>query len=509
MAIELPVVPANHERPREAQPFLQTLARLRDSLMNMDEGDCIREFQLEPSELLLKSTISLCPDCLRHVPAVVFVRDGRVLMRKTCPDHGLSTALVESDQKFYRLSNKDHWGRRFADAGVMDIPAYSAACCGTEGCCDGAQGAESFDTDFTPQMANKSCTVLVEVTNACNLACPVCYSDAKGDRKLPLGDFKRYILRLIEAKGRLDSVQLTGGEAALNPEFWEMLRFLHSQQGVSRIYLPTNGLLFTKPERATQLAEFRDKLMVLLQFDGRAPSTNRALRAADPLRAREQLVSLLSERGVWMQLTMTLTQDVNDREVGWVVDTAMRHNHIKVVALQPATYSGRYELAPDPMNRLTLSDVVKAVAEQARRRTRPEAFVPIPCSHPNCGWITLYLRRFGMTLNVVRRIDLPKAMNEAAYKTVLSTNEFRRIVGGPGSAVSGAFTRAARGLIRARDMFAIAIKPFMDRFTYDQDRVSACCHHLLDTDGRPVSFCEYNARLRAADSWDRFPRIER
>ena len=65
--------------------------------------------------------------------------------------------------------------------------------------------------DFADQTTNKSCTILVEVTNACNLACPVCYSDARGDRKMPLPVFKDYLLRLIESKGPLDSVQLTGG----------------------------------------------------------------------------------------------------------------------------------------------------------------------------------------------------------------------------------------------------------------------------------------------------------
>jgi hypothetical protein len=49
---------------------------------------------------------------------------------------------------------------------------------------------------------------------------------------------------------------------------------------------------------------------------------------------------------------------------------------------------------------------------------------------------------------------------------------------------------AGRKLVRSTDVFAVAIKPFMDRFNYDQDRVSACRHHLLDTKGNPTSFRE-------------------
>ena len=48
----------------------------------------------------------------------------------------------------------------------------------------------------------------------------------------------------------------------------------------------------------------------------------------------------------------------------------------------------------------------------------------------------------------------------------------------------------------------------MDRYTYDQDRVSACCHHILDTRGNLASFCEYNTRKRAGDSWSHRPRLD-
>src|SRR6185295_188600 len=183
--------------------------------------------------------------------------------------------------------------------------------------------------------------ILVEVTNACNLACPVCYSDARGDRKMPLEKFKEYIRRLIDQKGPLDSVQLTGGEAVLHPEFWEMVAFLHGQS-VKKIYLPTNGIVFADPDVAARLAPFRDKLMVLLQFDGQQAETNHAMRDANTVRVRDQVIENLSRIGIHMQLTMTITLGVNDHEIGWVVETGLRHAQVKVVALQPVTYSGRY-----------------------------------------------------------------------------------------------------------------------------------------------------------------------
>jgi uncharacterized radical SAM superfamily Fe-S cluster-containing enzyme len=468
----------------------------------MDDAASVPFFELEDFDRLLKTTISLCPDCLGHVPAVVFTRRGRVLIRKHCQQHGLSEALLENDEDFYHLSNKDRWGRRFAPERVMDFPAFTG--CGSDGDC-----GSNHELDFEPQLGNKSCTILVEVTNACNLACPVCYSDARGDRQMPLDVFQRYLTRLIERKGTLDSVQLTGGEAVLHPEFWQMISFLY-EQPVKKIYLPTNGIAFADPAVAARLAPFRDKIMVLLQFDGQQADTNRAMREANTTRIRDQVIENLAQLNIHMQLTMTITLGVNDAEVGWVVETGLRHPHVKVVALQPVTYSGRYQLPQDPLQRMTLSDCVKAVAEQVRQRTNQRDFKPIPCSHPNCGWITLFVQRFGLTANIARHIDLGQAMDRVSNRTLLNSQELRSVVGSNEKGLLNRVGRwAGRKLIRSTDVFAVAIKPFMDRFNYDQDRISACCHHLLDTKGHPVSFCEYNARIRPSDPWDAFPLLKR
>jgi uncharacterized radical SAM superfamily Fe-S cluster-containing enzyme len=237
--------------------------------------------------------------------------------------------------------------------------------------------------------------------------------------------------------------------------------------------------------------------------------TNRKMRDANTVRVREQVLQNLGRLGIHVQLTMTITLGVNDHEVGWVVETGLRHGNVKVVALQPVTYSGRYELGQEAMRRMTLSDCVKAVVAQVRQRSREEDFKPIPCSHPNCGWITLFVQRFGLTANIARHIDLDRVMNQVSNRTLLNSTELRSVVGTKqDDLLSRAGAWMGRKLIRSTDVFAIAIKPFMDRFNYDQDRISNCCHHLLDTKGNAVSFCEYNARVRQRDPWDAFPLLK-
>ena len=486
------------------QPARQTNIQddLRSFLNTLDEIAAREYFSAEDDDILLKSTISVCNTCLHYCSSLVFQRGKKVWLTANCHAHGLATSLVENDSDYYRLSNKDCWGVRYNDERVFDIPEYSS-CCGESSSCGSVQALTKPETGaHHSQMENKSCTVLLEVTNACNLACRVCYADAKGDRILSMDEIRGYISDLISAKGFLDSVQITGGEATIHPDFWGIVAWLYEQDGIGKIYLPTNGVEFSKPEIAARLRQYRDKILVLLQYDGSSSETNKALRRADTLRIRERNISTLNKLGVCMQLTMTVAQDISEEQIAWVVEQGLKHRHVRLVGVLPTFYTGRYELPIDDKCRPTLSTVVKAIANGMPEQVTSADFVPIPCSHPNCGWTTLFARRFGLLFNITQRIDLESVMNEVAYKTILDKEEIHSVIGdGKASWLGRMLTAVGRALIRPRDVFGVAIKPFMDRYNFDYDRVTNCCHHILDTRGELVSFCEYNTLLRDADVW--------
>ena len=486
--------------------FDERLERIAGPLRALTEAQVRERFALRSGDVLVKTTLSLCAQCLAHAPAAVVQRDGKVWIVKTCASHGTDQAVIENDPAYYRVSSKDRWGRAYSEIARQYIPEFKGACCGPGQSC-GPSTPSAAAQDFSDQLGNKTCTVLVEITNACNLACRVCYSDSKGDRILPFEAFKAHLIELARRKGRLDSVQITGGEASLHPQFWDILGWLCAQDAVGKVYLPTNGLLFDKPGFVEKLAPLRERILVLRQFDGRDEGANAPLRKARPQRVRERLIGKLDKAGIAMQLTMTLTRGVSEADIAWVVKQGLKHRNVRLVAMQPAFFSGRYELEPRADDRLTLSDCVKGIVAGLAGKAKESDFLPIPCSHPNCGWVTLFARRFGIVRNIARNVDLDAVMNEVAYKTLLSKDEMQDVVGTGGPLLSRAIARIGRKLIRPQDVFGIAIKPFMDRFSYDQDRVSACCHHILDTAGNPVSFCEYNARLRHADSWQHLPSI--
>jgi len=145
--------------------------------------------------------------------------------------------------------------------------------------------------------------------------------------------------------------------------------------------------------------------------------------------------------------------------------------------------------------------------------------MPIPCSDPNCFGMAVALRTGKGLLPVSRLFPDFDAWNSEEAKDLIA--KFTDTINGP-AAVSEAVRWATsdsrldevlqsldeeeiEGLLDAMMDFqsggedlwdrvlTISIKPFMDAWTYDQDRIDQCCVHILDKDGNPVSFCEFNA----------------
>ena len=45
----------------------------------------------------IKDTQSICPECMRVLPAEIYKEDGKVYIRKTCPEHGEWSDLYWGD----------------------------------------------------------------------------------------------------------------------------------------------------------------------------------------------------------------------------------------------------------------------------------------------------------------------------------------------------------------------------------------------------------------------------
>lgn len=443
----------------------------------------------------LKTTTSLCPSCLETIDAEVFARNDEVWMDKRCPRHGPFSARLSGDPRHYYR----------ADPRVSSL----GSCCGS--------GRHCGD-----QMANHSCNVLIEVTQRCNLRCPACYADSAPERDamMSLARFEEVLDGLLaQGKGDTDLIQLSGGEPTIHPQIFEMIE-LALAKGIRRVYLNTNGIKLSQRRFAERLAGFGSQISVYLQLDSLRAAPMLAIRGRDDLvEIKLRALDLCEEYAIDTAPVMTLSPGVNEDQLGPLLEAALaRPRAVHKLMIQPAIYSGRYEL-PRRVERLGVAEVARLLCEQTDGLFSEDDFGPIPCSDPNCFSMALALRSPEGLLPVSRYFPRYARWADEGVREVIggvsdtfdSAADLRSIM--QWAVSSGALEtlddQALDSLLETiaaslrasetkewRGLFAIGIKPFMDAYTYDQDRIDKCCVHIIATDGSPVSFCEYNARHR-------------
>jgi uncharacterized radical SAM superfamily Fe-S cluster-containing enzyme len=488
----------------------------------------------------LGMTQSLCPACLALVPAKIIVRDnGRVYFRKRCPVHGTRDDFVCSDVRQY-------------DRMEFSLPGKIPPVMGVEP----ARGCP-FDCGLCTEHEQHTCVGLVEITSSCNLACPMCYAHSgPGGNHLSLAQCRAAIDRLVEAEGRPEVLQLSGGEPTIHPDFSEILEYA-CRQPIDIVMINTNGIrLAHDAELVARLAEVRHRLEVYLQFDGFDDAVYRQLRGESLLEIKLRAIEALGAHGIRTTLVTTLQTGVNLDQVGRIVRFGMERPWITGVSVQPATYTGRYVLPEQLEARITFPDVVRAVAEQTGGLFAESDFMPLPCAHPNCHSLSYAYRtpsgavpltRFiearnhldllanGITFTRPRARELIEqylggqgccggACDPAADKSHNAAAEINGLAiteppaaahrNGRGSHAAGLarfpatpannvptvaeefFSRALAEDLSPVDVFRITITSFLDAYNFDVRRLMKCCiHHVLPS-GHIIPFCAYNVLYR-------------
>ena len=453
----------------------------------------LAKFPLLPDQLtdkLLKRTTSRCPTC--HVPCSAEVwRTGtlpsKVLLKRNCPDHGEVSACIASDARFYWLAQGNSEN---ACCGGTACRASDGAATGTLGRNARAQRDPAFEKLAT-------CLALIEIVHSCNLSCPTCYADsplaASGNvNAVPIDDLKRRIQGVIDRKGGIEILQLSGGEPTLHPQFFELLRWLQHHPRIDYVLLNTNGIRIARDEAFAQElgASFRyGKFQLYLQFDGPQPEAQQFLRGAD-LRDLRQIGI---ERCEAMNLPITLAMTVTRENLPFVWDSigfGLQWPHIRGISFQPMFTSGRLPLAngqADFSDRLNTADIILAAVGQSHGRLRFEDFTPLPCGDPNCATIGYLLKVGDEVRSISDFVDFTAVQGFLSDKVRYRLDDLGRC--GCESEPLGELLK--RFELDERHTFRLFIKPFMDALTWDEDRIDRCCTHVIRPDGKLDSFCRY------------------
>jgi len=444
--------------------------------------------------LFYGQTTSLCETCWDLVPAKIIGEEGRVYYQKRCPTHGVSKTLIEEDAAYWL--NIRQWLK------PGDRPLFNAT--RTERGCP-------WDCGLCPDHEQHSCLALIEINDACNLTCPVCFADSavgKGGHR-SLAEVEAMLDAVVRAEGEPDLVQLSGGEPTIHPQLWEIIAAARARP-IRHLMINTNGVRIAQEEDfAQRLADIGPDFEVYLQFDSLDDERLMELRGARLSRIRRQALERLEKAGVSTTLVCAVRQGVNSDEAAAIVDHALEWSCVRGVVFQPVQDAGRNDGFDPALHRATLTGIRRAVA--AGGVFEESDLVPLPCN-PDQICIGYGMRAGRQVIPVTRMMSREQIVSVAPNTITfekhpqikqkifdllsLSTNEANGE-----SRLASLFCCLPEietpTSLSYRDTFKVVIIQFLDRFNFDLGTVKRSCIHFATPDGRMIPFDTYNNFYRA------------
>jgi uncharacterized radical SAM superfamily Fe-S cluster-containing enzyme len=440
--------------------------------------------------------LSLCSTCLRKVEAKIVFQDSAVYMLKRCPEHGAERILMADDVEYYRRCREvfikpPEMPNRFNTPVKWGCP---------------------YDCGLCTDHEQHSCLTLVEVTDFCNLRCPVCYA-ASGPERLQhrdLATIERMLDCIVANERQPDVVQISGGEPTYHPDFFAILDAARARP-IQHLMVNTNGSrIAADPEFAARLANYMPGFEIYLQLDSLEERPLRELRGLDLRPVRSAALARLNELGISTTLVVTVKRGLNDGELGRIVEYAAAQPCVRGVVFQPVQVAGRAEGFDPATDRITLSEVRRRILGQTAL-FRPEDIIPVPC-HPDSLAMAYAMKLDGKLLPLTGLVD-PKILIEGGRNTIrfeadesvqkmvfktFSTNHSPQSASTTLRELLCCLPKvAAPAQIAYQNVFRVIIMQFMDTYSFDVRSVKKTCVHIAHPDGkRIIPFDTYNLFYR-------------
>ena len=447
-------------------------------------------------------TNSVCSKCLTKVEAKIIFRDDCVYLVKHCPTHGHEEVLIADDIDYYKLS------QQFIKPGDMPLRFNTPI---KYGC--------PYDCGLCPDHEQHSCLTLIELTDRCNLSCPICYADsgveevsnisASPRKHRSLEHIEMMLDAVVANEGEPQIVQLSGGEPTIHPEFFQVMDLVKSKP-IKHLMINTNGIRIAKERNfCDRLSQYKPGIEIYLQFDSFEKSTLEELRGVDLREIREKAIAHLNEYNISTTLVVTLKKGLNDSEIGKIIEYALQQKCVRGVTFQPIQVAGRLEQFDPKTDRYTLTEVRRAILQQSPH-FKPQDIIPVPC-HPDSLAMAYALKLNGKVIPLTGAVapdDFVKLMpNSVLYEQneelKRKTFELFSTSHSPQSAAN-AFKQLLCCLpmipvpegINYDNVFRVMIVQFLDPFNFDVRSVKRSCIHIVHPDGRIIPFDTFNMFYR-------------
>lgn len=456
------------------------------------------------------ATQSICPQCRKTIQAKILFKNNQVILSKRCLQHGEFEALLSPDI--------DYWIKSLTYTKPGTMPRHWSTEV-EQGCPD--------DCGLCSDHEQHTCSPIIEISNHCDLKCPICIVWNENNYNMSFDEFKRIIDGLIEKEGSLELALLSGGEPTLHPDFFKLAEYASSQPGIKRVLVSSHGIRLAKEDEFAR--RFKELgLYLSLQFDSLNDNNYKALRGANLLKTKMQCLEACEKYQIPTVFVPTVARGFNEHELGDIVNFALSHDFVTSVTIQPASYTGAggTSFPSDPMQRLTQSDIHRLLADQTDWLKR-EDFVPIPCSHPSCYTASYILKMADKKYLPLTRIsEIPEYLNLLTNRAILNAdgkaaeliqNAIYKLWSAQAVTVdTDAVLSALKAILLAYDnngtatsqsawklsesrVKAIFIHAFMDEYDFEVSRIRKCCTHYALPDGRLMPGCSYNNVHRFRD----------
>ena len=457
--------------------------------------------------LFYDTAVSICSTCYRRVDAKIVFQDGCVWMLKRCPQHGFERVLMADDIDYYRRCREVFIKKPEQPAHYNTPIRY--------GC--------PYDCGLCPDHEQHSCLTLIEICDACNLNCPVCYAESGTHRTTfrPLPQIEAMLDAVVRNEIEPDVVQISGGEPTIHPDFFAVLDAA-KQRPIKHLMVNTNGVrIATEPGFAERLADYMPDFELYLQFDSLRREPLMQLRGADLRRTREQALEKLNRLNISTTLVVTVERGVNDDELGFIVDFALQQPCVRGVTFQPVQGAGRLGGYDSAAHRLTLTEVRRRILEQTSV-FRPEDLIPVPC-HPDSLGMAYAMKLNGKVVPLTGMIE-PDVLINAGRNTIVYEQDSAvrdhlfKLFATNHSPISQA--RTLRELlcclpqvlapkeVSYENLFRILIVAFIDAQSFDLRSIRKTCVHIAHPDAqRLIPFDTYNLFYRDTLEQDRLQPI--